>query len=369
MDFYTFFILFASGLSIIMAVGLMMRPLLYRNILFSIILISIAYFNILVYLVYIGKIWEYPAVIFLKIPVSMFIGPLIYFYMLSHIKDKLILNVRDWFHFFAPLIFTLVLMFYMDQSVFEKLRYRNSLFENKELLFFNLAEIISIGFITVYIFLSIRSIVGRIKSGNPVHQRILIFLIILIIGLIITIVSIIAMLTRWEYITQLNGILVSVLIISLFLLSQRYPYLLQHGTIGINKKVQSKSHLSRVDLQQLNKQLAVLMEKEKFFCDEDLTLKRLSDALEVTPHQLSEFLNEHHNKNFNSFINTYRVNEAKSLLIEEPNRNALSIAYSIGFNSYSAFHSSFKKETNMSPADFRRVNLKNNKAASNQVNQ
>ena len=67
-------------------------------IIFSVILVSIAYFNVLVYLVSVGEIWKFPALIFLKIPVSMIIGPLIYFYMLSHIKDKLILHVSDWFH-------------------------------------------------------------------------------------------------------------------------------------------------------------------------------------------------------------------------------------------------------------------------------
>ena len=96
------------------------------------------------------------------------------------------------------------------------------------------------------------------------------------------------------------------------------------------------------------------MEEEKIYCDEDLSLSRLSKALEITMHQLSQFLNEHHGKNFNSYINSYRIWEAKNYLKEEPARNALSIAYAIGFNSYSAFFSAFKKEEGMSPADFRK---------------
>ena len=92
------------------------------------------------------------------------------------------------------------------------------------------------------------------------------------------------------------------------------------------------------------------MEEERLYCDEDLSLPRLSEVLEVTSHQLSQFLNEHHNINFNNYINNYRINDAKKMLIGEPKRSTLSIAYAVGFNSYSVFYTAFKKETLLSPA-------------------
>jgi AraC-like DNA-binding protein len=361
MSLYDYLLILTSGLAVLMALGLLMRPFQYRNIIFSLILISIAQFNLGIYLLIRDSIWNYPILIFLRIPIPLLLGPLIYFYILSHTRDKDILHIKDWFHFLPTFFVVLILMFYMNQDVFDQLRVRHGIFNSKGLLLYDVADFFSIGYIMAYIIFSIVTIIGRIKSGNPIYNKILIFLIILIISLIIPVVAIIAMITQSNSIYRIIGLMVSIIIILIFLLNQRYPYLLQHGTIGINKKREPKSHLSNIDLRNLNKQLNIIMEKEKFYCDEDLTLKRLSDALEVTPHQLSEFLNEHHNKNFNNFINTYRINEAKILLSEDPNRNALSIAYATGFNSYSAFHSAFKKETGMSPADFRKSKNNNNK--------
>jgi len=97
-----------------------------------------------------------------------------------------------------------------------------------------------------------------------------------------------------------------------------------------------------------------IMEEEKFFCDEDLSLSRLSEALGLTRNQLSQFLNTHYKKNFNNYINAYRIEEAKKIIVEEPARQILSIALAVGFNSYSSFHSTFKKMTGHSPADFRK---------------
>ena len=126
------------------------------------------------------------------------------------------------------------------------------------------------------------------------------------------------------------------------------------------QKSNSVSYLKKIDLINLKKQLELIMEHEKFYCDEDLNLTKLSNALEISTHQLSEFLNEHYNKNFNNYINGYRIRDAKILLIEDPQRNTLSIAYMVGFNSYTAFFLAFKKDTGISPADYRRKKIKTN---------
>ncbi len=52
-------------------------------------------------------------------------------------------------------------------------------------------------------------------------------------------------------------------------------------------------------------ELKSLMAKDKIFCDEDLSLKRLAVLINVTPHQLSEFLNSKMNMNFNAFIKIF----------------------------------------------------------------
>ena len=77
----------------------------------------------------------------------------------------------------------------------------------------------------------------------------------------------------------------------------------------------------------------------------------------ITEAQLSQFLNQHYNKNFNSYINGFRIDDAKKLLVNEADRNTLSIALAVGFNSYSAFHSAFRKTTGISPAEYRKKHV------------
>ncbi len=66
---------------------------------------------------------------------------------------------------------------------------------------------------------------------------------------------------------------------------QRNPYLVQYGTIPVKKKNEGLSHLTNVDIINLKNNLKIIMEEERLYCDEDLSLPRLSDVLEVTPHQ------------------------------------------------------------------------------------
>ena len=56
---------------------------------------------------------------------------------------------------------------------------------------------------------------------------------------------------------------------------------------------------------------------------------RLRPCFYISPHQLSEFINEHMGVNFSSYMNHYRVEEAKDLLVNNPEQSALSIGLQV----------------------------------------
>ncbi len=120
-----------------------------------------------------------------------------------------------------------------------------------------------------------------------------------------------------------------------------------------------RTKLRGMDINDLVSRLYELMEVEKIFADEDLSLGDLAAHLGISPHQLSEILNEKLKKNFNAFVNEYRVNEARELLVEEPDRTIISVCAAAGFNSTTTFNAVFSRQTGYSPRQYRKKYLKN----------
>ncbi len=148
--------------------------------------------------------------------------------------------------------------------------------------------------------------------------------------------------------------LFSFLVVAAYFVSQRHPQFLQLLTAEVEKKRYARSRLEGIETNPLREKLDKLMLKEKLYADEDVTLKQVADMLNLTPHQLSQFLNERLNMNFNRYINKFRVDEAKELLISEPDRSVLSIAYAVGFNSKTSFYDAFSRFTGKTPHKFRK---------------
>ena len=67
-------------------------------------------------------------------------------------------------------------------------------------------------------------------------------------------------------------------------------------------------------------------------------------------------MNKNLGKNFFEFVNEYRIEEAKRMLISNEYKEStiLEILYEAGFNSKSVFNSLFKTDTNLTPKEFRR---------------
>ena len=101
-------------------------------------------------------------------------------------------------------------------------------------------------------------------------------------------------------------------------------------------------------------QLAHFMLTEKPYLNAELTLLDLARLLHMNRAQLSEVINLGFNKNFNDFINYYRVEAVKEMLTEGKHKefSILGIAYECGFNSKATFNRSFKRMTNVSPTEY-----------------
>jgi AraC-like DNA-binding protein len=74
----------------------------------------------------------------------------------------------------------------------------------------------------------------------------------------------------------------------------------------------------------------------------------------VSPHQLSEILNERLHMNFSSYLNGFRVREAERLLGSRPDATILEIAFEVGFSSKASFNTHFLKQTGLTPSEYRK---------------
>ena len=100
--------------------------------------------------------------------------------------------------------------------------------------------------------------------------------------------------------------------------------------------------------------LQQLIETEKPYLNPDLSLRSLANLLDIHANQLSWLLNVGFGKNFNEFINQYRIETFKNIapLPDNSHLTIEALAYDCGFNSKTVFNTYFKKETGHTPKQF-----------------
>lgn len=117
----------------------------------------------------------------------------------------------------------------------------------------------------------------------------------------------------------------------------------------------ARSTLTPRAAEHVAQRLTAAMEKEKLYQLPNLTLDSLAERMEVSPHELSQVINQNLATNFYELLNRYRVRTACAALAD-PNfaqQNLLSIAYEVGFQSKSTFNAAFKKHTGLTPSAYR----------------
>ena len=216
------------------------------------------------------------------------------------------------------------------------------------------------GFIllVVYLLLTFRKIrlLSVLGSVERTIGRLSLFILVYIVVVILLYVA--SVFYTSEEIVRASNILTSLGVLLLFVLSQKYPQLLDWFRREVKEKSYKNSLLKGIDLHLIKERLSDLMEEEKIYYDEELTPQKLAHRLSISQHQLSELLNRHMEMSFYNYVSHYRIEEVKSLLLENEHQSILSIAYGVGFNTKSSFYEAFSRSTGMTPLKYREEHLK-----------
>ncbi|MFO7574385.1 MAG: helix-turn-helix domain-containing protein [Bacteroidales bacterium] len=121
-----------------------------------------------------------------------------------------------------------------------------------------------------------------------------------------------------------------------------------------------RSGLKPEEAEEILDTLLEVMVQKKPYLDRDLTIYDLAAMTGISRHHITQTLNEHYRRNFYTFINEFRVNEAAVRLIDMrySNYTILAIAYDSGFNSKSAFNRIFREMKGMTPGEYRAMQFR-----------
>lgn len=300
-------------------------------------------------------------------------GPFLFMYVYTLTSQKNKFNRKLLYHLIPFLLFAIYLTFFIASRTMEErlVFFQETTFNTRPFLF-NFFEILMILIVPVYIFLVVKLLKKHLNNINnhfsykdKIDLRWINFLLVSVFVLW-TLIFVIKLFTGYFNTLMYNDILLTVhyfelviiVIVGYFGFKQEIIlFILTDTQIQNVDYVKYKSTgLSEEKSILMKSRILEFMNKEKPYLISDLSLDKLAQLLEISPHHLSQIINGQLEKNFFEFVNEYRVEEVKRLISQNLGEKftLLSIAHDSGFNSKSTFNSTFKKFTSLTPKEYMR---------------
>ncbi|MEO1011700.1 MAG: helix-turn-helix domain-containing protein [Bacteroidota bacterium] len=112
--------------------------------------------------------------------------------------------------------------------------------------------------------------------------------------------------------------------------------------------------LSKELVEDFKVKLIHIIEDEKTYLNPNLKLSDVAKKIGLSNNQTSQVINQSFEKDFNSFINEFRIREAAYLLQQDQNTTVIEIIYQVGFNNKVTFNKAFKKYYKCTPKEYMR---------------
>jgi len=170
------------------------------------------------------------------------------------------------------------------------------------------------------------------------------------------VVGICALLSCFMFTSQM--ILVFNIAYTIFYIAFGLYYIQYPGTFMYIEDAISPRLYNREDLIKTNKQLAwdelkMMIMENRYYLKEGVNIEDMARLLKIGRTSLSTHINNNEKMNFNAWINTLRMEEAKRLMIEYPTFNLTQIAEMTGYSESSNFSRQFKQMMGQSPLVWR----------------
>lgn len=323
------------------------------TLLLAAFILSFSFDNFQYYLEDVGLITESQLMQIIFIPFELLSGPLFLLYGLSLMKQNRAVSRKDQWLF---LPFLLALAISSAYKIITAADYHN---ESVDAFFDHMEsglEYVSIAFdssILVYLYFRIKKHDQQAETGSQLAWFKIVLVSLFVLSLI------------WIYIT-----------IKDYFYDVEYWYALYIGMSGViywmghvgiykfgveqqRKKIRGFINGMPEAVTDRKNEHIVALEKlligERRFLNPTLTLDAIAEDLKLSKSHLSRLINAELGMGFPDYLNSLRVEEAKSYLInpEFANYTLLAIGLEAGFNSKTTFNTAFKKATSQTPSEFR----------------
>lgn len=287
-------------------------------------------------------------------PISFLLatGPALYLYFSKTLNPSAGFTKKDALHFLpAALVFTInVFFFFASESLW------SSAFYNNYDHFPGLAEQLTFLCSGSFYFV----IAGRIvREGTHLdfrfhrwQKQLRVFVGLVIIGLAV-------MVSGNYYFFDLMSTWLDYhpvfLVIAAFTLWSAYVLVFKKEVI-VPKTIVKENRLPADKITAWMETVDAVMQTQKPYLQPDLTLQTLAQIVGIKEKDLSEVLNAGFSQSFHDYVNQYRIEEVKKILLnpEKQHLTNVAMAQECGFNSKSAFFSLFKKHVGMTPGEYKR---------------
>ncbi len=267
------------------------------------------------------------------------IAPLLFLYVKSFVEKDFVFKRYYWFHFLPALLVVAFSLFLND--TFWLGNFGGYFFS---LYYFG----IYFPFIYYLLFKNLFSESRRLAK----NEKAWLFLLVIGINIVWAAYSANFLFGMVSYITAPLAFSFVIYPISFFILIQHKMFF--KGEIKDARYKNSKLTAKQIESYAI--EIEKFVKNKQGFRDSHLTLPKLAKTIQIPKNTISEVINRRFKMSFTEYVNSYRLKEAQRMLKDKSNfdKKIVAIAFECGYGTLSAFNTTFKKQTAMTPTEYKK---------------